>query len=105
MADRRTNMAVPIAIKWSEAEGEWTATAKSLDLVERGLTQDVALQRLEDRILSEFWDEFGAAPDLTVETRVLSAKAETSIWRYRRIDRDIFEFTAKSEEQGEVSDE
>ena len=105
MSNGLTSLTVPITIKWINAEGEWTATAKSLDLVERGLTQDVALQRLEDRILSEFWDEFGAAPDLTVETRVLSAKAETSIWRYRRIDRDIFEFTAKSEEQGEVSDE
>ncbi|MFA7073542.1 MAG: hypothetical protein WC138_13685 [Methanoculleus sp.] len=99
MSGDLTSLVVPISIKWVETEGEWTAEAKSLDIRVRGLTQEIALRRIEDRIRDEFCDGFGAAADLTVESQVLSAKAEVSVWRYHQVDRSIFEFAAKETEK------
>ena len=98
MADRRTNMAVPIAIKWDEKEGNWLAQAPSLGLRLRANSQEEALGEIEDEIRDAVEEGLGIR-DATISTSVDSLKATSTVGVIRRIDRSIFEFAAHEAEK------
>lgn len=98
VAERRTNMAVPVTVKWDEKESDWLATAPTLGLRLRTDSQEAALEQIEDEIRDAVEEGFGVK-NATISTSIDSVKATVTVGVFRRIDRSLFEFAAKETEK------
>jgi len=98
MVDRRTNIAVPIAIEWDEKEGNWLARAPSLGLRLRADSQEEALEQIEYEIRDAVEEGLGIR-DASISTSVDSLKATSTVRVFRHVDHSIFEFAAEETEK------
>jgi len=87
-------MAVPVSIKWDEDEMNWLAKAPSLEISIRAESLEEATDEIEDLIREAMEVGFGVK-NPEIRTQIETVKATVTVGVFRRVDRSLFEFTAR----------